>query len=104
MEAPERVTSILEQLKLTNLLDSLIEIQPGTPSRLIPELVHRPEYVDRVEQKGIKLLIPIWSDSIKFGYQDLKKWEETYNWMKKNEFLENDFNINDFIYTKYSNQ
>ena len=28
-----------------------------------------------VEQKGIKLLIPIWSDSIKFGYQDLKKWE-----------------------------
>ena len=37
-----------------------------------------------VEQKGIKLLIPIWSDSIKFGYQDLKKWEETYNWMKKN--------------------
>ena len=57
-----------------------------------------------VEQKGIKLLIPIWSDSIKFGYQDLQKWEETYNWMKKNEFLENDFNINDFIYTKYSNQ
>jgi len=57
-----------------------------------------------VEQQGIKLLIPIWSDNIKFGYQDLKKWEETYNWMKKNEFLENDFNINDFIYTKYSNQ
>ena len=57
-----------------------------------------------VEQKGIKLLIPIWSDSIKFGYQDLKKWEETYNWMKKNKFLQNDFNINDFIYTKYSNQ
>ena len=57
-----------------------------------------------VEQKGIKLLIPIWSDSIKFGYQDLNKWEETYNWMKENHFLENDFNIKDFIYTKYSNQ
>ena len=53
VEAPERVTSILEQLKLTNLLDSLTEIQPGTPSRLIPELVHRPEYVDRVEQNCI---------------------------------------------------
>jgi len=57
-----------------------------------------------VELKGIKLLIPIWSDSIKFGYQDLNKWEETYNWMKENHFLENDFNIKDFIYTKYSNQ
>jgi putative hydroxymethylpyrimidine transport system substrate-binding protein len=57
-----------------------------------------------VEQKGIKLLIPIWNDSTQFGYQDLNKWEETYNWMKKNHFLENDFNIKDFIYTKYSNQ
>ena len=54
VEAPERVTSILEQLKLTNLLDSLTEIQPETPSRLIPELVHVPEYVDRVEQSCIK--------------------------------------------------
>ena len=53
VEAPERVTSILEQLKLTNLLDSLTDIQPGTPNRLIPELVHRPEYVDRVEQNCI---------------------------------------------------
>jgi len=53
VEIPERVTSILEQLKLTNLLDSLTEIQPETPSRLIPELVHVPEYVDRVEQSCI---------------------------------------------------
>ena len=53
VEIPERVTSILEQLKLTNLLDSLTEIQPETPSRLISELVHVPEYVDSVEQSCI---------------------------------------------------
>ena len=56
VEAPERVTSILEHLKLTNLLDSLTEIQPGTPSRLIPQLVHSPEYVYRVDQNCIKTI------------------------------------------------
>ena len=50
VEAPERITSILEQLKSSNLLDSLYEIQPATPSRLFPELVHESEYVDRVEK------------------------------------------------------
>ena len=50
MEAPERITFILEQLKSSNLLDSLYEIQPETPSRLFPELVHESEYVDRVEK------------------------------------------------------
>ena len=57
-----------------------------------------------VERKGIELLIPMWeSESIKFGFQDIKKWEETYNWMNDNNFLEKELKIEDLFFTEFSN-
>jgi putative hydroxymethylpyrimidine transport system substrate-binding protein len=57
-----------------------------------------------VERKGIKLLIPMWeSESIPFGFQDTKKWEETYNWMNNNDFLDKELKIENLLYTEFSN-
>jgi len=57
-----------------------------------------------VERKGIELLIPMWeSKSIPFGFQDTKKWEETYNWMKNNNFLKDELKIEDLLFTEFSN-
>ena len=57
-----------------------------------------------VERKGIKLLIPMWeSESIPFGFQDTKKWEDTYNWMNNNDFLDKELKIENLLYTEFSN-
>ena len=41
-----------------------------------------------IERKRIKLLMPMWkSKSIPFGFQDIQKWDDTYNWMNKNNLL-----------------
>ncbi|MQF92823.1 MAG: pyrimidine biosynthesis enzyme, partial [SAR202 cluster bacterium] len=42
-----------------------------------------------VERAGVELLIPMWqSNNLPFGHQDISKWEETYEWMYQNNFLE----------------
>ena len=59
---------------------------------------------EEVERAGIKLLIPMWqSESVNFGYQDLSKWYDTYNWMNENKFLDKSLNIEDLVYTNFSN-
>ena len=57
-----------------------------------------------VERKGIELLIPMWeSKSIPFGFQDTKKWEDTYNWMNNNGFLDKELKIESLLFTEFSN-
>jgi hypothetical protein len=43
------------------------------------------------------------SESVNFGYQDLSKWYDTYNWMNENKFLDKSLNIEDLVYTNFSN-
>jgi len=57
-----------------------------------------------VERKGIELLIPMWeSKDTPFGFQQKSKWETTYEWMYKNNFLEKELNIQDLFTSKFSN-
>ena len=43
------------------------------------------------------------SKSIPFGFQDTKKWEDTYNWMNNNGFLDKELKIESLLFTEFSN-
>ena len=51
-----------------------------------------PPSVDRViEEKGLVLLLPIWSENNEFGKIDSKKWNEFTDWMKRRKLLPENF-------------
>ena len=55
-----------------------------------------PPSVDRViEEKGLVLLIPIWSENDEFGKIDSKKWNEFIDWMKLRKLLPEKFDGDD---------
>ena len=57
-----------------------------------------------VERAGVELLIPMWqSNNLPFGHQDISKWEETYEWMYQNNFLENELIIENLFIDEFSN-
>ena len=57
-----------------------------------------------VERAGVELLIPMWqSNNIPFGHQDISKWEETYEWMYQNNFLEKELIIENLFIDEFSN-
>ena len=57
-----------------------------------------------VERAGVELLIPMWhSNNLPFGHQDLYKWEETYEWMYQNNFLEKELIIENLFIDEFSN-
>ena len=57
-----------------------------------------------VEMAGVELLIPMWqSNNLPFGHQDISKWEETYEWMYQNNFLEKELIIENLFIDEFSN-
>jgi len=57
-----------------------------------------------VERAGVELLIPMWqSNNLPFGHQDISKWEETYEWMYQNNFLEKELIIENLFMDEFSN-
>ena len=57
-----------------------------------------------VERTGVELLIPMWqSNNLPFGHQDISKWEETYEWMYQNNFLEKELIIENLFIDEFSN-
>lgn len=59
---------------------------------------------ENVERAGVELLIPMWqSNNLPFGHQDISKWEETYEWMYQNNFLEKELIIENLFIDEFSN-
>ena len=57
-----------------------------------------------VERAGVELLIPMWqSNNLPFGHQDISKWEETYEWMYQNNFLEKELITENLFTDEFSN-
>ena len=57
-----------------------------------------------VERAGVELLIPMWqSNNLPFGHQDISKWEETYEWMYENNFLEKELITENLFIDEFSN-
>ena len=57
-----------------------------------------------VERAGVELLIPMWqSNNLPFGHQHISKWEETYEWMYQNNFLEKELIIENLFKDEFSN-
>ena len=57
-----------------------------------------------VERAGVELLIPMWqSNNLPFGHQHISKWEETYEWMYQNNFLEKELIIENLFMDEFSN-
>ena len=57
-----------------------------------------------VERAGVELLIPMWqSNNLPFGHQDISKWEETYEWMYENNFLEKELITENLFTDEFSN-
>ena len=57
-----------------------------------------------VERAGVELLIPMWqSNNLPFGHQHVSKWEETYEWMYQNNFLEKELIIENLFMDEFSN-
>jgi len=93
--------------KVVNSFKKGYEFAIKNPERSISSLIKiaGKEIVEEdVEMKGIQLLIPVWESNGKgFGYQEKSKWEETYDWMYENNFLEKELEIENLYYPKYSN-
>lgn len=93
--------------KVVNSFKKGYEFAIDNPNKSIDSLIKiaGKEIVEEdVERKGIQLLIPVWeSKGNPFGYQEKSKWEETYEWMYKNNFLEKELEIEKLYYSKYSN-
>ena len=57
-----------------------------------------------VERAGVELLIPMWqSNNLPFGHQHISKWEETYEWMYQNNFLEKELITENLFTDEFSN-
>lgn len=96
-----------ELKKVVNSIKKGYEFSILNPEKSIDSLVSiagKEIVEEEVERAGIKLLIPMWqSENVNFGYQDLSKWNDTYNWMNENKFLDKPLQIEDLVYTNFSN-
>jgi putative hydroxymethylpyrimidine transport system substrate-binding protein len=66
-------------------------------SAAIDALLTAAPETDRVlEERGIELLSPYWTDEdmLPFGQQTAERWESYANWLKENDMLANDVNPN----------
>ena len=53
-----------------------------------------PEMNAQLEEKGLQLLVPIWSNSYpKFGSQENKVWDNFANWMIEKDMIDKDLDI-----------
>ncbi|MBI2846798.1 MAG: ABC transporter substrate-binding protein [Chloroflexi bacterium] len=61
-----------------------------------------PETDRKLEEKGIELLSPLWSDNIPtFGWQTAERWRSYAEWMKQNGFVKKDLNTDDAFTSEF---
>ncbi|MED5283290.1 MAG: ABC transporter substrate-binding protein [Chloroflexota bacterium] len=93
--------------KAVNSLKKGYEFSIKNPQESITSLISiaGAEIVEEdVERAGVELLIPMWqSNNLPFGHQDISKWEETYEWMYQNNFLEKELIIENLFIDEFSN-
>ncbi|MEC7920507.1 MAG: ABC transporter substrate-binding protein [Chloroflexota bacterium] len=93
--------------KVVNSLKKGYEFSIKNPQESITSLISivGEEIVEEdVERAGVELLIPMWqSNNLPFGHQDISKWEETYEWMYQNNFLEKELIIENLFIDEFSN-
>ena len=102
---PEENKSDVE--KVVNSFKKGYEFSIKNPQESITSLISiaGEEIVEEdVERAGVELLIPMWqSNNLPFGHQDISKWEETYEWMYQNNFLEKELIIENLFIDEFSN-
>ena len=93
--------------KVVNSFKRGYEVSIRNPQESITSLISiaGEEIVEEdVERAGVELLIPMWqSNNLPFGHQDISKWEETYEWMYQNNFLEKELIIENLFIDEFSN-
>ena len=93
--------------KVVNSFKKGYEFSIKNPQESITSLINivGEEIVEEdVERAGVELLIPMWqSNNLPFGHQDISKWEETYEWMYQNNFLEKELIIENLFIDEFSN-
>ena len=93
--------------KVVNSFKKGYEFSIRNPQESITSLINivGKEIVEEdVERAGVELLIPMWqSNNLPFGHQDISKWEETYEWMYQNNFLEKELIIENLFIDEFSN-
>ena len=93
--------------KVVNSFKKVYEFSIKNPQESITSLISiaGEEIVEEdVERAGVELLIPMWqSNNLPFGHQDISKWEETYEWMYQNNFLEKELIIENLFIDEFSN-
>ena len=97
----------LDVEKVVNSFKKGYEFSIKNPQESITSLISiaGEEIVEEdVERAGVELLIPMWqSNNLPFGHQDISKWEETYEWMYQNNFLEKELIIENLFIDEFSN-
>lgn len=81
------------------------EYAGGNSQRSIDDLIQNADegtVNELVEREGVELLVPLWTDegTVQFGAQLQARWEATANWMKQNELIDAELNVN----TVFTNQ
>lgn len=93
--------------KVVNSFKKGYEFSIRNPQESITSLINivGKEIVEEdVERAGVELLIPMWqSNNLPFGHQDISKWEETYEWMYQNNFLEKELITENLFTDEFSN-
>ncbi|MER3438025.1 MAG: pyrimidine biosynthesis enzyme [Chloroflexota bacterium] len=79
-------------------LDAIAE-----PDAALDALAKAYEGIDReVEERGLELLIPVWTDGgIRFGTQTRERWEAYANWMKSRGLIPTDLDISKAFTTEF---
>ena len=73
------------------------------PAKAIDLLMKvNPETNRQMEEKGIKLLMPLWTDGVStFGMQTRERWQSYANWMRERKQLTKDVNIDSVFTTEF---
>jgi len=73
------------------------------PSRALDILVKaNPETNRQMEEKGIRLLMPLWTDGVpSFGWQTRERWQAYAEWMKEQKLLTTDVNVDSVFTTEF---
>jgi putative hydroxymethylpyrimidine transport system substrate-binding protein len=73
------------------------------PARALDILVKANPETDRpMEEKGIQLLRPLWSDGVSgFGWQTRERWQAYADWMKAQKLLTRDIKVDSVFTTEF---
>ena len=61
-----------------------------------------PETDRKMEEQGIRLLMPLWTQGVPvFGWQTKERWQSYYNWMRQMKLLSGDVNVDSVFTTAF---